>query len=78
MFFKHLADARGTAAEAALFIAAPHLHHGIESLKPQYRHFHILSIKTTLFVDTDINKTERFGRVLLTTFIGFDVKKLAD
>ena len=30
---------------------APHLHHEIESFKPKYRHFHILSIKTSVFMD---------------------------
>ena len=27
------------------------MHHRIESFKPKFRHFHILSIKTALFVD---------------------------
>ena len=31
---------------------APRLHHVIESFKPKFRHFHILSIKTALFVDS--------------------------
>ena len=34
------------------FLFAPHLHHEIESFKPKSRHFHILSIKTALFVDS--------------------------
>ena len=34
------------------FLFAPHLHHVIEPFKPKSRHFHILSIKTALFVDS--------------------------
>ena len=36
----------------AFFLFAARLHHVIESFKPKFRHFHIFSIKTALFVDS--------------------------
>ena len=35
-----------------ILVFAPHLHYVIEPFKPKSRHFHILSIKTVLFMDS--------------------------